>query len=867
MLLFPFIQTTMLRWILQACWRSCLLLFILVNALIAATEAAWTAVDPSLSSDSLGLQLVSEQGNTHLLNSESDERVLEAIFAFGDSCFSQKAIQKKVQAAISKVEGSRGGDVFRVLQLWNRGLSGLDRKVKMCAMSENPFKFLRGSDHLYFQDFVQLKQELPRLMAEYEFDTWIQGDLHTENMGSFRNSQQEIVFAMNDFDEALEADWQFDLWRLATAVITHARSMRLLKGAAESRVANSSVEDHTKTKLKGQGEMMPMIEVVKLQEWQNVERIMLPGEKGNATRDDSTAKKTKSKGSDIDEDALAQKLVLELVAGYFREFDGPLRSGLGPPDMEESPEIAKWLREKDKSRSRIKLLDKYAPFDPLVGNRQFRVNAKLGRANADIFRLIATGIGTYYRSLTSAAKQDLDVLQFLGLKDVVLRNLAGTGSLGAGRYYILFEGETPAPDDDIILDVKEQGRPSALFFLREKYFEKYVARFRQNDAVRHNVARRRMQLHVDEYLGLVVDDRTGETFSVEQLSPWKGSFPYHKYRGDFPALRRIFGQIGRIVAREHRLKAPHFDAFIRRRFFGGTEGPSSEKASAPVAEATSSADQLLSSSEVQSGLSNLYTGVATSARTSLTRTIVESREHLAVVDPKIGVRIDDSKMLQPVTSLPHRKLTNVDSSDSSRKKCGEETDGRSVRDNYAVFVSHVALEYSKRTEQDYNKFVKKLHRVLEWNCSGSPALFDPSLYNVTDQIYIEEDDTELAASRNNGIMESAYGNNTVNEQLAWARFAGRSQLEAGASSSLNRSILLAAVRQVLLDPRQPSLSGADTKHNSFFDIFDSIFRPYHLLCIAALVTSSVVVLMILSRRSVFRGQGIGATPLLGDVYP
>lgn len=45
------------------------------------------------------------------------------------------------------------------------------------------------------------------------------------------------------------------------------------------------------------------------------------------------------------------------------------------------------------------------------------------------------------------------------VKDIAKRIKAGTGSLGSSRYYILLEGLTSLPDDDLILDMKEQGKP------------------------------------------------------------------------------------------------------------------------------------------------------------------------------------------------------------------------------------------------------------------------------------------------------------------------------------------------------------------------------------------------------------------------
>ncbi|MBO1002470.1 DUF2252 family protein [Pseudogracilibacillus auburnensis] len=60
-------------------------------------------------------------------------------------------------------------------------------------------------------------------------------------------------------------------------------------------------------------------------------------------------------------------------------------------------------------------------------------------------------------------KLDPTIIQQYGksyftVKDIARRVNAGLGSLGYDRYYILIEGETTSDDDDIILDVKAQGR-------------------------------------------------------------------------------------------------------------------------------------------------------------------------------------------------------------------------------------------------------------------------------------------------------------------------------------------------------------------------------------------------------------------------
>merc|ERR1719335_674900 len=118
--------------------------------------------------------------------------------------------------------------------------------------------------------------------------------------------------------------------------------------------------------------------------------------------------------------------------------------------------IAELLRKKQAGSSQTKLLDKWAPADK-SGVRRFDVatNPKLNPPDREIAELMrGKGMDEYYESLTPDAKKQMPRSHFK-LKDLARRDLAGTGSLGSGRYYMLIEGPTASQDDDRILDVKE----------------------------------------------------------------------------------------------------------------------------------------------------------------------------------------------------------------------------------------------------------------------------------------------------------------------------------------------------------------------------------------------------------------------------
>lgn len=111
----------------------------------------------------------------------------------------------------------------------NGGLSEDDRRNKYEKMSENPFAFYRGTAHLFYKD-IHMANLLNR-SAFYSEDavTWIQGDLHIGNFGVFCDSEGDIVYDLNDFDEAWVASYLFDLWRGAASLALAARILDFRK--------------------------------------------------------------------------------------------------------------------------------------------------------------------------------------------------------------------------------------------------------------------------------------------------------------------------------------------------------------------------------------------------------------------------------------------------------------------------------------------------------------------------------------------------------------------------------------------------------------------------------------------------------------
>ena len=95
--------------------------------------------------------------------------------------------------------------------------------LKYAAMAESTFSFFRGTCHIFYQDLLK-KYPLPPSPL-----TWICGDLHLENFGSYQGQNRLLYFDINDFDEAILAPLLFELTRLLVSVEIKTAEINLSK--------------------------------------------------------------------------------------------------------------------------------------------------------------------------------------------------------------------------------------------------------------------------------------------------------------------------------------------------------------------------------------------------------------------------------------------------------------------------------------------------------------------------------------------------------------------------------------------------------------------------------------------------------------
>ena len=82
--------------------------------------------------------------------------------------------------------------------------------VRVGRMAASPYAFLRGTAGIMAADFEQLPAT--------GLTPVVCGDAHLGNFGFYASPERQLVFDLNDFDEAHPGAWEWDLRRLVTSV-------------------------------------------------------------------------------------------------------------------------------------------------------------------------------------------------------------------------------------------------------------------------------------------------------------------------------------------------------------------------------------------------------------------------------------------------------------------------------------------------------------------------------------------------------------------------------------------------------------------------------------------------------------------------
>lgn len=96
----------------------------------------------------------------------------------------------------------------------------LARKVK--RLTSSPLGFFRGSARLFYEILADNKS----LTLDEGPTGQVVGDMHLENVGAYRTDTDDVVFDLNDFDDATTAPIWVDKLRLAVSVLLAGRSFQ-----------------------------------------------------------------------------------------------------------------------------------------------------------------------------------------------------------------------------------------------------------------------------------------------------------------------------------------------------------------------------------------------------------------------------------------------------------------------------------------------------------------------------------------------------------------------------------------------------------------------------------------------------------------
>lgn len=380
-----------------------------------------------------------------------------------------------VNASAQAVERSadRASSVLAELSKWNAPLSAADRQTKYCKMSESVYAFYRGTNHLFWKDFAN-DARLTKFGNKHT-RTWLQGDLHAYNFGAYDNSQGEIVYGLNDFDESMVEDYQYDLWRMAISLVLIARENGDLDRQQQEKMLDAFSEAY-----------------------------------------------------------------LDAMASYHHNDQ---EQKLTFTESNTYGKLNDFLHKTKKDNSRAKLLDKWTQNQN--GQRKFALSsAKLSAVSQEQYQQIVAAMPAYGHTLSGKLTYSAAYFQ---VKDISQRLLAGTGSLGTARFYVLIEGASSSPDDDRILDVKLQTKPTPYAYLGDSAEVEYKANF-LHPAQLHAMAYSALTQNTDEHLGWM--QLSDGNYSVREYSPYKEAFPTEDLNSD-TRFNKLAEQWGKILATAH----------------------------------------------------------------------------------------------------------------------------------------------------------------------------------------------------------------------------------------------------------------------------------------------------------------------------
>lgn len=142
---------------------------------------------------------------------------------------------------------ARAASIMEQVHLDLLGLNSTLQEEKKILMAASEFAFYRATARVYYNDLIQNPPD--SLFPLGDVLTWIQGDCHVENFGAFDNDQGDIVYDLNDFDEAFLGDFRYDLWRATVSIVLVCKANKDIISDWSIAVCQDAVEAFVETYL------------------------------------------------------------------------------------------------------------------------------------------------------------------------------------------------------------------------------------------------------------------------------------------------------------------------------------------------------------------------------------------------------------------------------------------------------------------------------------------------------------------------------------------------------------------------------------------------------------------------------------------
>lgn len=157
----------------------------------------------------------------------------------------------QTRALVSPITGAtRSNFVKSEIQAANSFITDASiRSAKYADMKVSSFDFYRATAHLYYKDLQSGIIAVPSLWKNTSgTKTWIQGDLHTLNIGFFDNDSGTVKLDVNDFDESYVAPFYWDLIRLVGSIFLQRNQVGFNFSLTEARAsADSFLQEYQDT--------------------------------------------------------------------------------------------------------------------------------------------------------------------------------------------------------------------------------------------------------------------------------------------------------------------------------------------------------------------------------------------------------------------------------------------------------------------------------------------------------------------------------------------------------------------------------------------------------------------------------------------